>query len=85
MLPTILYKSPGPFVGPPVDGKSTTYDTLGVSDAGALDAALTAGWRATLPEALERTPVVVVEAPAPKPLSPTKLAPPKKAPPSGMG
>jgi hypothetical protein len=51
-LPTILYRSPGPYVGPPVDGSSTTYATLGVSDEKAFADALAAGWCATLPEAV---------------------------------
>lgn len=59
-VPTILYRSPGPFAGPPVDGKSTSYRTLGVSDMDALTAALADGWCLTLPEAV--APVV---APAP--------------------
>lgn len=51
-FPTIVYRSPGPFVGPPVDDKSTTYATLGIEDASKLSAALDAGWCETLLEAV---------------------------------
>lgn len=53
LFPSIVYRSPGPFAGPPVDGHSTTYDTLGVADEVALQAALRAGWCRTLPEAVD--------------------------------
>ena len=47
-FPTIVYKTPGIHGGP--DG--STFDYMGVDDAGALDAAIKAGWRLTLPEAI---------------------------------
>ena len=71
MLPTILYRSPGPYAGPPVDGKSTTYATLGVKTEAELDAAQAAGWCLTLPGALAPPPAL---APAPEP-APVVVAP----------
>lgn len=50
-LPTVLYKSPGPHAGTPVDGKSTSYDCLGVRSEAEHAAALADGWFATLGEA----------------------------------
>jgi hypothetical protein len=51
-FPCHVYRSPGAHPGPPVDGRGTTYDCLGVVDDAALQAALSAGWRRTLPEAV---------------------------------
>lgn len=66
-LPTIVYRSPGPFSGPPVDGESTTFATLGVSTPEALAAALAAGWCRTLPEAVAPAPKQPEPAPDPAP------------------
>lgn len=52
-FPTMLYRCPGPWDGPPAHGKSTTYGALGVADADALEAAVAAGWHTTLPLAVE--------------------------------
>jgi hypothetical protein len=60
MLPTILYKSPGPFTGPVVEGKATTYATLGVATDNELRKGLADGWSLTLPEAV--TPRAVAPA-----------------------
>lgn len=70
-LPTIVYRSPGPFSGPPVDGQGTTYATLGVSTPGALASALAAGWCLTLLEAV---------APAPKQSEPSSDPVPSESP-----
>lgn len=59
-FPTIVYKSPGAHPGPPVGGKSTTYESKGIASEAALQAALAAGWFRTLPEAIDpskRAPV----------------------------
>jgi hypothetical protein len=80
-FPTILYMSPGPFVGPAVDGKATTYATRGVADAGALADALADGWHLTLPEAVAPR-AVAAPAPSPAPASPetAPAAPERPAP-----
>ncbi len=83
-FPTHCYRSPGPHAGPPVDGKSTTYECLGVSDADGLAAALAAGWFTTLPEAvglvapkprIVTSPSITVESPT----TPLDVAPPTRA------
>jgi hypothetical protein len=48
-FPTLVYRCPGPHWGPP----GTTYQAEPVVDASDLAAALSAGWFATLPEAVE--------------------------------
>lgn len=48
-FPTIVYRCPGDRFGPP----HTTYQSIGVTDQKAFDKALTDGWFATLPEAVE--------------------------------
>ena len=48
-FPTLVYRCPGPHWGPP----GTTYRAESVADASELAAALSAGWFATLPEAVE--------------------------------
>ena len=48
-FPTLVYRCPGPHDGPP----GTTYKAEPVADASELAAALSAGWFATLPEAVE--------------------------------
>lgn len=48
-FPTIVYRCPGERPGPPF----TTFESIGVSDQDAFDIALTDGWFATLPEAVE--------------------------------
>lgn len=58
-LPTLLYKTPGPYDGTPIDGKSTTYDCLGVKTEEEHSAALAAGWHPRLIDAL--CPVAVLE------------------------
>jgi hypothetical protein len=64
-FPTIVYKCPGDRPGPP----GTTYQSIGIADAEALEKALKSGWFATLPEAaaafLRPAPVV---APEPEPV-----------------
>jgi len=45
-FPTIVYRVPGPHIGP-----RCTYAYKGADDAAAFDALLAAGWFATLPEA----------------------------------
>ena len=61
-LPTLVYKSPGPYDGTPIDGKSTSYDCLGVKTEDELAAALADGWSARLVDALtkadEPSPIV---------------------------
>jgi hypothetical protein len=52
-LPTIFYRSPGPHAGPPIDGKSTTYECLGVKTDTDATQAVAAGWWPTLPEAVD--------------------------------
>ena len=47
--PSLVYRCPGPHWGPP----GTTYEAAPVKDATDLAAALSAGWFATLPEAVE--------------------------------
>ena len=47
-FPTIVYRTPGLHRA----GGGATYDFKGVDDADALDVALKAGWRLTLPEAI---------------------------------
>ena len=49
MFPALVYRCPGPHWGPP----GTTYEAAPAADAEALAAALSAGWFATLPEAVE--------------------------------
>lgn len=46
--PTMVYRCPGPHGGP--DG--STFDYMGVDDAAAFKAALSAGWRETIMEAI---------------------------------
>lgn len=48
-FPTLVYRCPGPHWGPP----GTTYEAAPVAGEEALAAALSAGWCATLPEAVE--------------------------------
>ena len=48
-FPTLVYRCPGPHVGPP----GTTYAAEPAADEAALAAALSAGWFKTLPEAVE--------------------------------
>lgn len=59
--PTIVYRSPGAHAGPP--GK--TYDYKGIQSLETLQDALSNGWYATLPEAINPPVVseVVVEVP----------------------
>jgi len=48
-LPTIVYRCPGPYWGPP----GTTYNSLGVYTQEAFDKAIGEGWFATMPEAVD--------------------------------
>ena len=48
-FPTLVYRCPGPHFGPP----GTTYAAESVANESELAAALSAGWFATLPEAVE--------------------------------
>jgi hypothetical protein len=48
-LPTIVYRCPGPFAG----SSGTTYNSLGVHTHDAYDKAISEGWSATMPEAIE--------------------------------
>jgi hypothetical protein len=70
LFPTIVYRTPGPF-----SGNGFTYATLGVNDADALKAALTAGWHPTLPDACAPKLAPVPVAPA----APDDDAPPTRA------
>lgn len=66
VFPTIVYRAGGSWVGPPVDGKSTTFATKPIANAADLDAALFAGWFLTVPEAVDpsqREPEPVANAP----------------------
>jgi len=66
-FPKLVFRSPGPN-----QCQGGTYAHLSVVDHGDLDAALAAGWHATLPEALAPVPVPV---PAPAPAAtPVPLA-----------
>jgi hypothetical protein len=48
-LPALVYRCPGPYVGPP----GTTYDARRVSTESERLVALGEGWHATLPQAVE--------------------------------
>lgn len=48
-FPSLVYRCPGPHWGPP----GTTYEAAPVKDDTDLAAALSVGWFATLPEAVE--------------------------------
>ena len=49
IFPTIVYRCPGAHFGP--DG--STFNSIGVADSEAYQAAITAGWSATLPAAVK--------------------------------
>ena len=59
-FPTIVYRCPGAWPGPP----GTTYSSVGVEDAEQLHERLAAGWHLSIPEAVEAhlSPAPVVEA-----------------------
>lgn len=79
-FPTIVYRCPGPHWGPP----HTTYESIGVADQDAFDKALSKGYFATLPEAVE---AYLKPAPAPEPVRVVAAVPvdeefPDEAPPT---
>jgi len=60
LLPTILYRVPGPHFGPP----GVTYDYRGIDTQEALEAALADGWHDSLTAAMA-PPAPADDAPAP--------------------
>lgn len=76
-FPTMVYRSPGLWVGFPVDGKSTTYSYAGAVDALELASLLASGWYHTLPEAVDPS-VRSGNAPLPEILNAIDDAPPTR-------
>ena len=67
--PTIVYRCPGPWVGPP----GTTYDSVGVDDEASMQERLAAGWHLTLPAAIDALTVPVKVAPSGDDAPPTRF------------
>ena len=67
-FPRLVYKNHGPHQRP-----GGSYDHAPVESQTEMDAALSAGWFATLPEAIETKPVIALPPPA---LPPPALPPP---------
>jgi len=74
-FPRLVYRTPGPHIGPP----GHTFASMGVKDADALKAALAAGWHETLPEACAPKLAPVPVAPAAPAVIPSDDAPPTRA------
>ena len=72
-FPRLVYKNHGPHQRP-----GGSYDHAPVESQAEMDAALSAGWFATLPEAIETKPVVAVP-PPPAVTPPSDDAPPTRA------
>ena len=72
-FPRLVYKNHGPHQRP-----GGSYDHAPVESQEEFDAALNAGWFATLPEAIEAKPVVAVP-PPPAVTPPSDDAPPTRA------
>ena len=70
-FPSLVYRCPGPHFGP----SGTTYVAESVANESELAAARSAGWFATLPEAVE----AFLAPPATEPVEPADESPPTRA------